>query len=72
MNPDLQSIVNGISLNDDELRNMQLPELKPREDAFEGEPREADFDAYVDGDTSVGVWECTPAASPARRRASTR
>jgi uncharacterized cupin superfamily protein len=64
MNPDLQAIVNGISLDGEELRDMQLPELTLREGASEGEPREADFDAYVSGDTSVGVWECTPGRFP--------
>ena len=67
MNPDLQSAVRGISLADEELRNMQLPELKPRPDALAGDPREADFDAYVEGDTSVGVWECTPGRFPGKK-----
>jgi len=67
MNPDLQSSFQGISLSDEELRNMQLPELQPREGALAGEPREADFDAYVDGDTSVGVWECTPGRFPGKK-----
>ena len=39
MNPDLQAIVNGISLDGAELRDMQLPELTLREGAIEGEPR---------------------------------
>jgi uncharacterized protein len=64
MAPDLQAAVNGIGLDDDALRTTQLSELKPREGESEGEPREAYFSAYIDGDTEVGVWECTPGRFP--------
>lgn len=62
--PDLQAAVNGIGLDDEELRNMQLSEPKLHGLATEGEPRESYFSAYIDGDTEVGVWECTPGRFP--------
>ena len=31
---------------------------------IEGEPHESYVSAYIDGDTEVGVWECTPGRFP--------
>jgi uncharacterized protein len=67
MTPDPQVTSNAISYTVEELRTMQLPEMKPRPGRSEGEPLEADFEAYVSGETSVGVWECTPGCFPSSK-----
>jgi uncharacterized protein len=64
MSPDLQAAVNGIGLDDEQIRTMQLSEPTPHGRATEGDPHESYVSAYIDGDTEVGVWECTPGRFP--------
>lgn len=64
MSPDLQAALNGVGLGDEEIRTMQLSEPKPHPLATAGDPHESYFSAYVDGQTEVGVWECTPGRFP--------
>jgi uncharacterized protein len=63
-NSDAQTAVPGISLGDAEIREMQLSEPTPHPLATAGEPRESYSSAHVDGQTEVGVWECTPGRFP--------
>ena len=62
--PDLQAALNGIGLGDEEIRTMELSEPTPHGHATEGDPHESYASAYVDGNTEVGVWECTPGRFP--------
>ena len=64
MSPDLQAAVNGIGLDDEQIRTMQLSEPTPHGLATAGDPHESFFSAYIDGSTEVGVWECTPGRFP--------
>jgi uncharacterized protein len=62
--PDLRAAVNGIGLSEEQIRTMQLSEPKPHGLATEGDPHESYFSAYIEGQTEVGVWECTPGCFP--------
>ena len=64
MSPDLQAAINGIGLDEAELRTIELSEPTAHPLATAGDPRESYVSAYIDGQTEVGVWECTPGAFP--------
>lgn len=64
MSPDLKAVVNGIGLDDEQIRTMELSEPTAHPLATEGDPHESYFSAYIDGQTEVGVWECTPGRFP--------
>ena len=64
MTSDLHAAVNGIGLDAEQIRTMELSEPTAHPLATEGDPHESYFSAYVDGQTEVGVWECTPGRFP--------
>jgi uncharacterized cupin superfamily protein len=61
---DLQAAINGIGLDEEELRTVQLSEPKPHPLATAGDPHESYLSAFVEGKNEVGVWECTPGRFP--------
>jgi hypothetical protein len=62
--PDLQAAINGIGLDDEQIRTMELSAPAPHPLATDGEPHESYVSAYIEGATEVGVWECTPGRFP--------
>jgi uncharacterized protein len=61
---DLKAVVNGIGMDEEELRAKQLSEPTAHPLATEGDPHESYFSTYIDGQTEVGIWECTPGRFP--------
>ena len=52
-------------------KQLQLNHIGPRAGADEGDPQVSIVELYDDGQSDVGVWECTPGSWPIENRQDT-
>lgn len=62
--------ITGVSTSAERLDDVEVTVIGPRRGATHGDPVESACELSSDGQTSVGIWECTPGRFPVVRDGS--